>query len=276
MNPNPLAKHFRQPKIYLSLPSGGKFYSEGTLTGDPNSLPVFGMTAMDEILLKTPDGLFTGESVVQVIKSCIPAINDPWEMPTIDLDSVLIAIRIATYGGKMPMSYKCNKCKEDNHIDLDLSNTLDYYSSLTYEDYVFLDPLKINLRPLSYREQTEAARKQYEYERLLTRSYSEMSEEEKNDNINSILKQLSELTSNTYKKCIDSVEADDTMVDNAQQITEWIQNSDALFFDTIKAQLEKLSKEWRLQDQKSICGNCETENTIKINLDYSSFFVRNS
>ena len=274
MNPNPLAKHFRQPKIYLSLPSGGKFYPEGVLTGDPTSLPVFGMTAMDEILLKTPDGLFTGESVVQVIKSCIPGISEPWNMPTIDLDSALIAIRIATYGSKMPMSYKCNKCKEENHIDLDLSHTLDYYGSLTYEDYVFLDPLKINLRPLTYKEQSEAARKQYEYERMLSRSYADMPEDEKGQLINNILKSLSELTSSTYKKCIDSVEADDTVVDNEQQITEWIQNSDALFFETIKTQLEKLSKEWRLQDQKSICGSCEAENTIKINLDYSSFFAR--
>ena len=274
MNPNPLSKHFRQPKIYLSLPSLGKFYPEGALNGDPTSLPVFGMTAMDEIMLKTPDGLFTGESVVQVIKSCIPNIIDPWSMPTIDLDSVLIAIRIATYGGKMPMTYKCKKCKEDNNIDLDLSNTLDYYASLTYEDYVFLDPLKINLRPLTYKEQTDAARKQYEYERLLTKSYNDMPEEDKNNLVNDILKNLSELTSSTYKKCIESVEADDTVVENESQITEWIQNSDALFFETIKKQLEKLSKEWQLQDQRSICGECETENNIKINLDYSSFFVR--
>ena len=274
MTPNPLAKHFRQPKIYLSLPSLGKFYPEGSLIGDPSGLPVFGMTAMDEIMLKTPDGLFSGESVVQVIKSCIPDIVDPWSMPTIDLDSILIAIRIATYGGKMPMTYKCKKCKEENHIDLDLSSTLDYYTSLTYEDYVYLDPLKINLRPLTYKEQTEAAKRQYEYERLLTRSYSDMPEEEKNKTVTEILKQLSELTASTYKKCIDSVEADDTLVDNEEQIAEWIQNSDALFFETVKGQLEKLSKEWRLQDQKSVCGACETENTVNINLDYSSFFVR--
>jgi len=28
---NPLQKYFRQPKIYIKLPSGGQFYPEGAL-----------------------------------------------------------------------------------------------------------------------------------------------------------------------------------------------------------------------------------------------------
>ena len=30
-NANPLAKHFRQPTIYIKLPSGGAWNAEGTL-----------------------------------------------------------------------------------------------------------------------------------------------------------------------------------------------------------------------------------------------------
>ena len=58
----------RQPKLYIELPSLGRFY-DGSIVQDQQytQLPVFGMNAMDEILLKTPDALFTGEATVQII-----------------------------------------------------------------------------------------------------------------------------------------------------------------------------------------------------------------
>lgn len=274
MATNPLQKYYRQPKIYLSLPSKGKFYPEGALNGDPESLPVFGMTAMDEIMLKTPDALFSGESVVQVINSCIPSIVDPWKMPTIDIDAALIAIRIATYGNKMPLIFKCKSCKEDNNIDLDLNSTLDYFIRLEYEDYLFIDPLTVHLKPLSYKEQTKTQLKQYEIRKMLAKSYDNMPDEERAKLINDLFAQLSDLQSTTFKNAIDSVEADDTVVESREQILEWINNSDALFFSTIKDHLESLAKIWRVQDQTCICANCQTENNVNISLDYSGFFAK--
>lgn len=272
MATNPLQKYYRQPKIYLSLPSKGKFYPEGALNGDPDALPVYGMTAMDEIMLKTPDALFSGETVVQVINSCIPGIVDPWKMPTIDIDAALIAIRIATYGNKMPLIFKCKSCKEDNNIDLDLNSTLDYFLNLEYEDYIFIDPLTVHLKPLTYKEQTKSQLKQYEIRKLLAKSYENMPDEERSKLINDLFAQLSELQSTTFKNAIASVEAEDTVVESKEQILEWINNSDALFFSTIKNHLESLAKSWRVQDQKCICANCQTENSVNISLDYSSFF----
>ena len=55
---NPLFKHFKQPAIYLNLPSKGQYWPEGSIdypaTGD---IPVYPMTVKDEITLKTPDAL---------------------------------------------------------------------------------------------------------------------------------------------------------------------------------------------------------------------------
>ena len=43
--PNPLQKYFRQPKIYLSLPSKGHWYPEGAIEMTENGeLPVYAMT----------------------------------------------------------------------------------------------------------------------------------------------------------------------------------------------------------------------------------------
>ena len=40
---NPLQKYFRQPKIYVQLPSKGLYYPPGTLAGDYTNVPVFAM-----------------------------------------------------------------------------------------------------------------------------------------------------------------------------------------------------------------------------------------
>jgi len=53
MTTNPLQQFFRQPKIYVGLPSKGIFNKPNTVSGDINRMPIYGMTGMDEIILKT-------------------------------------------------------------------------------------------------------------------------------------------------------------------------------------------------------------------------------
>src|SRR6056300_271298 len=273
-NQNPLSKYYRQPKVYLSLPSKGEWYPAGTLTGDPTNLPVFGMTAMDEIMFKTPDALFSGESVVADIKSCIPDIKDPWSMPQLDIDSVLIAIRIATYGSDLDLQFKCTKCNHMNDTKFDLSRALDYFASLNYENKLFVNPLYITLIPYTYKEYTNIQLQSYELRRLLAKSTSDISEVERKKLLDDFYKKLAMIESEGFKKQIQTVEADDTVVENAAQINEWIQNSEKTFFDKIKEHLEKSRKEWKIQPQKTSCSECETSNTVDIDLDLANFFVK--
>ena len=61
IKPNPLMKHFRQPKLYIDLPSKGLFYPQGTLElTEDGKVAVYAMTAKDEIMIKTPDALLNG------------------------------------------------------------------------------------------------------------------------------------------------------------------------------------------------------------------------
>jgi hypothetical protein len=60
---NPLQQYFRQPAIYVQLPSQGKFYPAGTLNpSTTGEYPVYPMTAIDEITYRTPDALFNGQA----------------------------------------------------------------------------------------------------------------------------------------------------------------------------------------------------------------------
>ena len=272
---NPLLKYYRQPKIYLSLPSGGNYWPPGALNGDPSNLPVFGMTAMDEIMFKTPDALFSGEAIASVIKSCIPEIIDPWSIPGIDIDSILVAIRIATYGQMMPASFKCQNCQEENKFDLDLSKTLDYFSSIEYKDKVIAGPLVISIRPLNYKEQTHVAMKTYELRRKIVQNVDGMPEKEKAKMINNTINEIATVQVEGFQRCIVSIEVENESVDDPVMINEFIKNSDREIFDKLKTHMEGLTEIWKIQSQKTVCAECEHENKVNIGLDNSDFFGRN-
>ena len=99
---NPLQRFMRQPSIYIKLPSNGVFWAQGAVEMPVSGeIPVLPMSTTDEITLNTPDALMNGVGVVDMIHSCCPNIKNAWEIPVTDLDIILIAIRIASYGEKM-------------------------------------------------------------------------------------------------------------------------------------------------------------------------------
>jgi hypothetical protein len=105
---NPLKAFFRQPALYVRLPSNGEGWPPGSLDMPVNrELPVLPMTAMDEITYRTPDALFNGSAVVSVIQSCFPNVKNAWQMPTTDLNTMLAAIRIASYGHDLEIETVC-------------------------------------------------------------------------------------------------------------------------------------------------------------------------
>ena len=157
-NKNPLANWYRQPKIYVRLPSRGKFYAQGSLdVSDSEEYAVYAMTAKDELMFKTPDALLSGQSTVEVIKSCMPAILDPWQMPSIDLDFCLIAIRIATYGENMEVGSTCPHCDAKNDYEIDLNAWLQIFNNFTFKDVIEVPPLTVYIRPYNYRESTKTS-----------------------------------------------------------------------------------------------------------------------
>ena len=165
--PNPLKKHFRQPKVYITLPSKGNFYPEGSLNmPESGEIPVYSMTAADELTMKTPDALLNGQATVDVIQSCIPAIKDAWKLPSVDLDVCLIAIRLATYGEQMTLKIKTPVTGEEKEMGVDLRQLLDQFANIEYNDVVMLPEMTIRLRPLNYREFTDGALKTFEEQRI--------------------------------------------------------------------------------------------------------------
>ena len=144
---NPLQKYFRQPKIYVRLPSNGEFYPDGSLDKTENGeYPVYPMTTRDEIMIKTPDALLNGESTVEVIQSCIPNIKNAWDIPIIDMDAILIGIRIATYGESMELSIKTPVTAEEKDYQVDLRTMLDSLYESEYDNSVILNEMQVKIK----------------------------------------------------------------------------------------------------------------------------------
>ena len=160
---NPLRQFFRQPAIYMTLPSRGQHWPAKSLIMPENGeLPVFPMTAIDEITYRTPDALFSGQAVINVIHSCVPNIKNAWDTPGIDLNAILIAIRIASYGHEMELATKCPKCETESDFGIDLRMVLDSIREPDYATPIVHGDLEIALMPVSYRSQNEVGLKQYE------------------------------------------------------------------------------------------------------------------
>lgn len=275
---NPLAQYFRQPKLYLKLPSQGRFYAEGALDISANGeYAVYAMTAKDELMFKTPDALLTGQSTVEVIKSCVPAIVDPWRMPTLDVDAVLMAIRIATYGENMEISANCPSCEAENNYEADINKWLALISNIDYESVIQFDPLIIHIRPYTYQEITKTSLKQFEQQRIFAVINDEkMSDEEKLKLFGESFVKITELTVDIVAGCIDHIDTPDGTVDDQSMIKEFINNASKELFETISNHVTAMKSRNELKPIDAKCTACQHEFKIPITMDQASFFGRRS
>jgi hypothetical protein len=272
---NPLANWYRQPKIYVKLPSNGRFYPQGSLdSSTTGEYPVYAMTAKDELMFKTPDALLTGQSTVELIKSCVPAILDPWSMPAIDLDFALIAIRIATFGEKMEVGCNCPHCNAENSYDVDLQQWFGTLSQFEYQDHVAVDPLRIQIRPYNYRELTKTSIKTMEQQRIFQIINDDtISDEDKMDRFGKSFVKLTELTVDIIADCIVAIETPDGTVTDQAMIKDFINNTSKDVFEKVSTHITAMKERIELKAQDVQCAECSKEFSLPITMDQSNFFA---
>lgn len=275
---NPLSRYFRQPTIYMRLPSGGQHYEPGALDMPENQeLPVYPMTVRDEILNRTPDALFNGSSVVELIQSCVPNIKNAWSIPSIDLDSLLIAIKIATYGKDLDIVGVCTHCQETSDYTIDLNTQLAQIGRSEYQKPAKLGQFEVTFKPLSYREINETNQAQFNEQKLLNvLPEADLTEAEKLKQINDLIIKVTEGTIIALSKSISTIRTDDVIVNDEQQIREFLDNAPTQIFSTIKdAAIEKRNAS-AMKPLKLTCSHCTKDYEQILTLDLSNFFGRSS
>jgi hypothetical protein len=281
-NSNPLQKYYRQPSIYIKLPSGGRYYPKEVFTPtETGDIPILPMTVKDELAFKTPDAMINGQATVDVIKSCVPNLLDPWKMVNYDTDAVLLAIRIATYGETMDISFRVPGTDEEQSHSLNLPALLEDLGKANIEDQTTTSKgFKIEIQPLDYRTLTKIQIARFEQQKMYgTIDSSAMTEEQKQT---AFAKSFETLNTVNFSLLVDSIKSittpeGNTVVDRAQ-IIEFCNKADT---KTITEIQEKLS-DLRLQAQIPPLKIKTTEDQIKkgapasfevpVTYDNSNFF----
>jgi hypothetical protein len=281
-NTNPLGQYYRQPQIYIKLPSGGRYYPKEVYTPtETGEIPILPMTAKDEMAFKTPDAMINGQSTVDVIKSCVPNLLDPWKMVNYDTDAVLLAIRIATYGETMDITFRVPGTEEDQQHSMNLPALLEDIGRIEIADSTTTSKgFKIDIQPLDYKTLTKIQIARFEQQKMYgTIDSSSMTEEQKQT---AFAKSFETLNMVNFSLLVDSIKSittpkGDTVTDRAQLI-EFCDKADT---KTITEIQEKLS-ELRLQAQIAPLKIKTTEEQIKkgapasfevpVTFDNSNFF----
>jgi hypothetical protein len=281
---NPLKKYFRQAKIHVELPSKGNFYANGALEiPETGEIPVYAMTAKDELGIKTPDALLNGQAMVDMFQSCVPSIKNGWEIPSIDVDALLIAIRIATYGEQLELTAKTPNTQIEKDYAVDLREILHQLVTAEFITQINLGSMQVHVRPLKYKEFTKQALKTYEEQRIFKVINDEtMSEEEKLSRFAQSFKNLTEMTVHNVSTSIHKIIVDDTEVKNPQHIKEFIDNADKDFYNIVLNHIEEQRKKFTVKpmqikstEEEIKLGAPETWE-LPVMLDYSNFFAQGS
>lgn len=271
---NPLQAFFRRPALYIRLPSDGNFWPGGSLDMPPNrELPVLPMTAIDEITYRTPDALFNGAAVVSVVQSCVPNIRNAWHLPNCDLNTVLTAIRIASYGKNMSIETTCPGCNTDNEFDIDLQAVMANIVMANYSKTVQHGDMEISFAPMTYERQTEINMLQFEQQRIISMMpTAELSEEEKTKRMHDAVKRITEITAQAMKNTIHSIRTPQALVTEPEFIQEFLLNCDRRLFTQIRDHAIQLRIEDDFKPLDIECPGCKHKYRQQFTLDTANFF----
>jgi len=274
MNSNPLSQYFRQPAIYIKLPSGGKYYPQGALAPTENGeYPVYPMTTIDEITYRTPDALFNGTAVVSVIQSCVPNIKNAWLMPSIDLDTVLVAIRIATYGHELDISTACPACENEADYAVDLRTINDNIGTPDYETSLRIGDLQLYLCPMNYKQMNNNSLTQFEDQKALQIIQDENTpSDQRVHQIGQLLKKITEVTTQALSQNIAMIKTPTAVVTDQAHINEWLKNLDRTQFGKIQDHIIANKQKSELRPLHISCQNCNHEYDQVFTLDMTNFF----
>lgn len=279
---NPLAGFMRQPKIYIKLPSNGNFWPAKSIALTDNmEFPVYSMTARDELAFKTPDALMNGQAMVDVIQSCMPNIKNAWDIPVIDLDTILIAIRLATYGEKMSIKHKIPGIDEEVEHEVDLRLILDQQRMSIWIDQIAVSQdLIVYVKPLTFRHMNQTSMKAFETNRIMKMVNDEtLADDKKMEMFNASFSNLTKVTVDLMAESVTKILAGDTEVVDKNLILEFVHNIDKEVFDIINNHLGDIKTRNQLQPleftttEEQQAEGAPATYSMPLSFNQSDFFV---
>ncbi len=248
----------KMPGQTFPLPSGGFFYKNGELDSSVinGEVQVFPMSGLAEMKFRSPDMLFSGKAVEEVIKECVPSILKPDKILSKDVDSILSFIRIVTYGPNIDLNatHSCEKAKEHSY-QINLQNIINNAKILSKDKYELFFNLKFQnkqdclLTPLVWNDAVNI---------MQITSKSNIDSED-----------LSNLFLISVSGLISSI---DGTIDR-EAIKKWVSLAPATYIKNIQETIDKGLSEFGSEFSEEVkCKDCNEMYKLNIDLNPSSFF----
>ena len=274
---NPLKQYFRKPGIWIKLPSQGNFYKDKpTDLNEMGEIPIYPLTAKDELMLKNADALLNGSAITQMINSCAPSITDPMVMPAIDLDAVLVAIKRCTYGESQDVTCSCPKCETANEVSINLNQIISSIKSVEKLEPVELDNgIKVFIKPVTVHNLLNLNWVQFEQIRNI--QLAEQNNVDETTKVNLMQKSYQVLTEKNIdivSSCIDTVLLPDGIaVTDNENIKDWINDLSKPDFTKIEESIMVTSSMGIDKEFNVNCKNCNTDFKSSLDLNPTTFFA---
>lgn len=259
---NPLIRRARVPGESFTLPSGGTFYTNGELHPDciGGEVHVYPMSAIDELVMKSKDKIFTGAAVKEVFARCIPAVQQPGALSAKDVDFLLTALRKVSYGPTFDLTFthNCDDAKEHTYqvaLDSFLRGVKRINPTAIRAKFEFKleNGQLIKFKPATYDDIVAIYQHQY---------MNFAGEEITNQQI------LDDLM-NSISALIDNVDG----VSERKHIIEWLQSIPIAWLQKI-SDAAKDTTDWGISfDVPLKCNDCGADVVVPTNLNPISFFI---
>lgn len=278
--PNPLAQYYRRPGTHIGLPSGGRFYKQPPKLSDTNELAVYPMTAKDELALKNPDGLLNGEALKQVLSSVCPDIANVSEMPAPDIDAILVAMRMASYGDDMELdvSHNCEQSDgKTQRITVGLGSVLSTLKAIPNDigQVTLASGIKVVLKPYTLDAQSRLLRIQFVTMRQLqaAENNENITIDQKAEIANKGYNDLVLLSQDILAQSIISVTLPDGIeVTNPGHIADWVKNLDRATNERLDEELKRFGQYGITRTVEVKCEHCGEMFKSDMLFDPTSFF----
>lgn len=282
VNDNPLKRYFRQPAMYLSLPTMGRWYkpNEVDLSGE-GEIPVYGMTAIDEVMLNTPDAMLNGQALEKVISNCVPNVKNVKKLLVPDIEALFLGMKISTGGGNLEMERKCPKCEHENNFEVNCQNLLETMTYVEDSDCTVKlnDELIVYVKPYSFEMRQMFMQKEFEEERTLRAiddANKDMDEFTKAKILGESVERLSRITFNLVAQSIEKVvmAKENITVTDPNHIAEWLVSINRVQAESILNVVNALNQVGVNKKVQAKCEACGNEWDETLNFDPVSFFGR--
>ena len=269
---NPLKQFYRTPKLYINLPSGGQFNNIGEKAAN-GEIPVYAMTARDEIVMRNPDALLNGDAVIQLIKSCAPDIKDARNLPVCDVDILLIAVRMATHGSVIDTKLTSPHSKKEADYQINLESIIEDIKTMPSENKVILsNSCVIYVKPFSYAIQSRLNLLAYDHSKAL-RNVTDLNSETAVQ-FKAVFTQLADTNMDVIVESIEKVVTPDgTVVTDNKHIKDFMASIPSTDHKKVDDKILELNKSSTVAKRKFTCTETGKTFESEVRLDPSDFFV---